>query len=163
MTSSANFVYVIRRTNAVVMVTSLPLHRRPAEWEEGRPVDDYECSKTRSLRWCASSAARRSANPKTIDCLHILRAGFSRPDSKTSDSRRTSSTAGHVVTVQVRYFDVSSFESAGAVDWYMLFYLVELARWSLIRLWSFETTRRWTGIGYFVWLNLRGGLWSGKL
>ena len=143
---SANFVYVIRRTNAVVMATSLS--RLLRRWgNEGRPVDRFIGG------WhedCDMSAARCLTNPRVLTKDDRLRRGadrrwstaFTNSASRVFTTRfederpspaRTSSTAGRVVTVLVRDLDV----------------------------WSGRLNRRGGWLVYFVRLNFSGGLWSG--
>ena len=90
---------------------------------------------TKIATWWSDEARRmpqdvrrtRGLRPKMIDCIRILRVVSSRSGSL---AKRTSTTAGHVVTVQVTDLDVWSFETA--VRWTSMFCLVELARQSMI-------------------------------
>ena len=81
------------------------------------------------VRWSASSAASRRWSTAFADPgSRVFTTRFE--DERPSPARRTSSTAGRVVTVQVRDLDVWSLESARR--WSCIFRLVELARWSMV-------------------------------
>ena len=82
-----------------------------------------------TVRWSASSAAsRRWPTAFTDPASRVFTTKFE--DERPLPARRTSSTAGRVVTVQVRDLDVWSFESAWR--WTCIFCLIELARWSTL-------------------------------
>ena len=105
----------------------------------GRPVENLECSKKTNLALWRSDEARRRPRAVRRTRGHLRRStAFEDPASRVFTTRfvderpspaRTLSTAGRVVTVEVRELDVRSFESAGR--WTGIFCLVELARRSI--------------------------------